>query len=147
MTMRPLFLMLLAGVVWVSPAARADGTDAPKKLEPYQVHERPLGFVGVRRATVSLRLLQALVGKPSVETLEVNELDPNSPALLAGVQKGDLITAINGRPITEFTLSGLKHMGDSLSAGDHMAIDVQRKGEKTPRHVEFVLGSRPPPGT
>ncbi len=44
------------------------------------------------------------------KTLVVNEVAPNSPAAEAGLKEEDELTAINGRPVTEFSLEQIRQM-------------------------------------
>src|SRR6266404_1272041 len=45
-----------------------------------------------------------------LKTLTINEVLANSPAAEAGLQEEDELTAINGRPVTEFSLEQIRQM-------------------------------------
>ena len=49
-------------------------------------------------------------GDASGKTLNVDEVYADSPASDAGVEQGDALTAIDGRPISEFSLSDVREM-------------------------------------
>ena len=55
----------------------------------------------------------------------VVDFDPDSPAREAGLQKGDLITAVNGAPLEELTV--LTDAG-SACAGKSLTLDLLRDG-------------------
>ncbi len=46
----------------------------------------------------------------NLKTLTINEVLANSPAASAGLQEEDELTAINGRPVTEFSLEQIRQM-------------------------------------
>jgi C-terminal processing protease CtpA/Prc len=45
-----------------------------------------------------------------LKTLTINEVLANSPAAEAGLQEEDELTAINGRPVIEFSLEQIRQM-------------------------------------
>lgn len=56
------------------------------------------------------------------------QVDPNSPAAIAGLQKGDLITAIDGQPVRDFeklNYALIDRMGDS----GIIKVDADRAGQ------------------
>ena len=50
-------------------------------------------------------------------------LEASGPAAHAGIQQGDVILSVNGRPVT--TVEGLR--SDLAGAGKHVAILIQRE--------------------
>ncbi len=70
----------------------------------------------------------------------VTDIFPAGPAEAAGLQRGDLITAIDGREV--FDERGLKFLAATLSPGEAVTLDVRRSGNS--RRVELMLAS--PPG-
>ncbi len=65
----------------------------------------------------------------------VTEIDMNSPAMLAGIQQGDVIVAINGKEITSYnmyinTISG-------MNAGDNLKVLVMRQVQEEYKEMEF----------
>lgn len=75
-------------------------------------------------ALVLLTLLFSVVGEQIVAP-RVNQVVPGSPAAAAGFQPRDLITAINGRPVTE---SNEVTQTILLSANDPLTFTVDRGG-------------------
>jgi PDZ domain len=69
------------------------------------------------------------------------EVDNDSPAARAGLQGGDLVTAINGRPV--HSLDEFAAVLKPLSAGAKVAFDLDR--QNAAQHVEVTLGRRPAP--
>jgi hypothetical protein len=69
------------------------------------------------------------------------EVDDDSPAAHAGLQRDDVVTAVNGQPV--HSLSDFASILKPLSAGAEVTFDLDR--QNAPQHVEVVLGRRPPP--
>jgi Trypsin-like serine proteases, typically periplasmic, contain C-terminal PDZ domain len=70
--------------------------------------------------------------------VRVQAVLPGSPAEKAGIRPGDVITAVDGRP-----LAGLRALSEVLKAhrpGDEIAVTVVRGA--TPRTLRAVLGER-----
>ena len=61
------------------------------------------------------------------EGLYVSEVKELSDAYAAGIRVGDVITALNGSPVT--STSEVNTVKDSLSVGDSMTFTVYREGE------------------
>ena len=57
----------------------------------------------------------------------VNEVEPGGPAAEAGIQAEDTITAINGRPAKEFTVSEIRKI--FMQGGKEYLISLKR-GQK-----------------
>ncbi len=68
----------------------------------------------------------------------IGSLSADSAAAKAGVQVGDIITAIDGQPIKHF--SGLRHILGPKYEGDVIAVTVMR-GDKEVKFEKVVLGS------
>lgn len=60
-------------------------------------------------------------------TFRITEVLPNSPGSEIGLQKGDLITSVNGRPATSLTLNELNDMFERTTA----AMLSIRRGDQT----------------
>lgn len=73
--------------------------------------------------------------------IAVGSVVPNSPAAGAGLQQGDVITALDGKPVTTFgdlrTLLFTKHPGDTVTVG----YTNDTRGQTS---VSIVLASGPP---
>ncbi|NLG71111.1 MAG: PDZ domain-containing protein [Chloroflexi bacterium] len=71
----------------------------------------------------------------------VREVIDGGPADQAGIQQGDLITAINGEKITRDT--DLRELLEDYEPGDTITLEIQRAGEDDPLEVEVELGENP----
>lgn len=69
----------------------------------------------------------------------ITQVVPGSPAAEAGLQSGDVITALNGKPVEAAT--GLAAAVQSLAVGDTVALTVLRDGETV--ELSAVLAARP----
>ena len=86
---------------------------------------RPKGYLGVKVAPISPDLADFLGLKGG---LVVRKCAPAGPAAKAGLKKGDVIIAVNGRPV-----SSIADMAQALSnakPGDKVRFDVVRRGGK-----------------
>jgi S1-C subfamily serine protease len=92
------------------------------------VHIGPTAFIGL------------LVARDP-QGISVGSVVPNSPAASAGIQQGDVITALDGKPVTTFgdlrTLLFTKHPGDTVT----VAYTPTTGGQTS---VSIVLASGPP---
>ena len=70
--------------------------------------------------------------KAKAERAKVLTLEPGSPADLAGVQLGDVITHVNGQPVLDIVDFAF------LSAGESVALDMLRGTD--PLHFEIAKG-------
>ncbi len=66
----------------------------------------------------------------------VNSVAENSPAAQAGIQRGDIITAINGEEITSF--AQLSSEKSKYSVGETITVTIYRLGQST--DVQLTLG-------
>jgi Do/DeqQ family serine protease len=69
----------------------------------------------------------------------VQSVDPLSPALDAGLRQGDVITALNNRPIKDD--AELRYRLAMTGLGDEVSLQIIRKGE--PRTISFKAVSAP----
>jgi S1-C subfamily serine protease len=92
------------------------------------VHIGPTGFIGLLVAS-------------DPQGIAVGSVVPNSPAAGAGLQQGDVITALDGKTVTAFsdlrTLLISKHPGDTVTIGYTSSTGSQTS-------VSVVLTSGPP---
>jgi S1-C subfamily serine protease len=75
----------------------------------------------------------------SQETGAASPIAPGSPAAAAGLEAGDVITAINGKTVT--STDQFIAMIDTYSPGDSVTLTVQRGGQS--KQVKLKLTNRP----
>jgi putative serine protease PepD len=70
---------------------------------------------------------------------EISSVQPGSPAASAGLQSGDVVTAIDGKPIssTQQFIEGV----DTYSPGQTITLAVRRGGAS--QQIKLTLGTRP----
>jgi serine protease Do len=90
---------------------------------------RPRLGVALAPAHAARRLRRA-VGLPETEGLLVREVEENSPAAAAGLAQGDLIVAVDGRPVTD--VDDLFQALDAASGSIELSI-VRGTEERTVR--------------
>ena len=97
------------------------------------------GYLGVSFQSVDDdNLAQALgINKNSGEL--IRSVTPGGPADKAGIQQGDVITAINGRPLTAD--DRLAYVVANLPVGSRVPIEILRNGQR--RSVTVVVAERP----
>jgi putative serine protease PepD len=70
---------------------------------------------------------------------QINQVQPNSPALSAGLQLHDVVTAINGKAVT--STEQFIATVDSYSPGTTITLTVKRGGQV--KQLKLTLGTRP----
>jgi serine protease Do len=89
-------------------------------------------FGRLHRATIGMSVetltprLAARLDLPVTSGLVVTDVVDRSPANLAGLKPGDVITSIDGQPIGDFTISRMFLFLFTLHDGQRVRIDVQR---------------------
>lgn len=73
--------------------------------------------------------------------LLVRQVHEGSPAEAAGLQPGDLITAVEGQPVEDF--QSLAQAVREREPGDRLTLTIYRSGESQPREVQVTLGENP----
>lgn len=103
------------------------------------------GIFGLTGLSKDVAEVFGLVGKPAVE---IGEVIPNTPAALAGLEKGMIITEIDGQPIERADqpeeLGGI--LGRKLlrkNVGDTVTFTVIKKRGDAPTPVKITLTERP----
>ncbi len=96
------------------------------------------GYLGVNIQSVTPEIAASLGIKESKGAL-VAEVVPAGPAAKAGVEQGDIITAINGQPVEDSTDLTRKVAG--VPAGNVATFSVNRGGK--PSEIRVTIGSRP----
>ena len=91
-------------------------------------------WTGIHIQSLSPLIAQSL-GYPSTDGVIVSQLDPASPALLAGLRVGDVITAINSKEIADEADLVAEFYGTHV--GDRIRLTVWRGGQT--QTVTFTL--------
>ncbi|RPI14247.1 MAG: DegQ family serine endoprotease [Lysobacterales bacterium] len=95
------------------------------------------GVLGVNIQTLTPDIAQSME-LANVQGALVSQVIEDSAAAKAGIQAGDVITAINGRPVKD--AAGLRNSIGLLSIGDRVDIALLRDGK--PRRVTALVGQR-----
>ena len=103
-----------------------------------KVDESQASYLGIQGSSVTSDITQ-LYGIP--EGVAVSEVVENRPADAAGIQKGDVITELDGR-----TISNIEQLQDTLqyyAAGETVKVTVERQenGSYQAEEVTVTLGS------
>lgn len=96
------------------------------------------GYIGVGIQEVTPDLAKAFNVPPEKGAL-VGNLEPNTPGAKAGLQRGDVITELNGQPISG--PNDLRLKVGSMAPGTTVHLKVSRNGES--RDVSLTLGEMP----
>jgi serine protease Do len=96
------------------------------------------GYLGVSIQAITPDLAKAF-NLPSAEGALVGDVSPDSPGGKAGLQKGDVITALNGQKIADYT--DLRLRISQTAPGTKINMDVYRNGQK--QQMTATLGEFP----
>jgi serine protease Do len=96
------------------------------------------GFLGVSIQEVTPDLAKAF-NLPSAEGALVGDVTPDSPGAKAGLQKGDVITALNGQKVSDY--HDLRLRISQTAPGTSVKLDVYRNGQK--QQMTAALGEFP----
>lgn len=113
------------GIGFAIPAETA--TRIMKDLQEHGRVVRP--FLGVELGDLTPALRRYLDLPADAEGVVVGRILPGSPADEAGLQSGDLITALDGKPTT--TAADLQALLRSLKVGQEVKLALLRQGRKT----------------
>ncbi len=122
----------LMGVFLIAAAAQAQPLRPPElpAPAPSQANREP-GYLG----------LIADDKQEEGRGARLKEIVPESPAAQGGLLEGDLITAINSRPV--HSLDDMAAVLQPLPPGAKVAFLIERNGQT--QTVSVTLGNRPPP--
>ncbi len=98
------------------------------------IADKIIGGGKVRHAFVGVSLPNG--GESSARIVQVN---PNTPATQAGLEPGDVVTAIDGSPIA--TTNAFIAKVDSYQPGQTVTMTVKRSGQT--KQIKVHLGTRP----
>jgi serine protease Do len=96
------------------------------------------GYLGVGAQDLTPTLAESLDLKGKRGAL-VSDVQPNSPAAKAGLQNGDVITAVNGQPVED--ANRLTFSIGAISPGTTFKLDIIRDGKKD--SLEVTATERP----
>lgn len=96
------------------------------------------GWIGVQIQPVTPEIADSL-GLKNAEGALVAEPQPNGPAAKAGVQSGDVITAVNGNPVKD--ARELARTIGGFAPGNSVKISVVSKGQT--KTLDMTLGQLP----
>jgi serine protease Do len=96
------------------------------------------GWLGVQVQPVSAGIAESLGLKTASGAL-VDEAQPDTPAAKAGIQPGDVITAVNGNAIKDSR--ALAREISAMGPGSTAKLDIVRKGEQ--KMIDVTLAAMP----
>ncbi|MGO9700259.1 MAG: Do family serine endopeptidase [Xanthobacteraceae bacterium] len=96
------------------------------------------GWIGVQIQPVTSDLADSLGLKKAAGAL-VSEPQPNSPAAKAGIESGDVITAVDGKSIAD--ARELARKIGTMAPGTSVKLDLIRQGQE--KSVNLTLGTLP----
>jgi serine protease Do len=96
------------------------------------------GWLGVQIQPVTAGIADSL-GLKKAEGAMVDEPQNDSPAARAGIETGDVITAVNGTPVKD--ARDLARTIGTMAPGTSVKLDIVRKGE--PRSMSLTVGQMP----
>jgi membrane-associated protease RseP (regulator of RpoE activity) len=140
-------------IVGMNNLDEADPADEPRTYRQQSFPKRLLvvsagSIMHFLQAFVILVVLLGVVGFPGGSVTdpsgnptewEITGVTPDSAADAAGLEDGDVIRAVDGRPAREF--GSFTDAIGAYDVGDPVAFDIERDGEV--RTVEVELGARP----
>jgi serine protease Do len=95
-------------------------------------------YIGVQVQPVTAGIAESL-GMKNASGALVDEAQPDTPAAKAGVQPGDVITAVNGNPVKDSR--SLAREISVMAPGSTAKLDILRKGEA--KSIEVTLAKMP----
>jgi Do/DeqQ family serine protease len=97
------------------------------------VMDQLIRFGEVRRGRLGISMLDVIGG----EGAQVADVQPDSPAARAGLRIGDVVTALNGRPVR--SAAELRARLGVMAVGETVDLSVQRGQEK--RNLRATIGA------
>jgi serine protease Do len=96
------------------------------------------GYLGVMIQEVTPDLAKAF-NLPSANGALIGEVTPDSPAFKAGLEKGDVVVAMNGQPVSDF--HDLRLRVSQTPPGQMVKLEVIRSGQN--HEITVMLGTFP----
>jgi serine protease Do len=97
------------------------------------------GYLGVSIQDLSPDLAQAFGLDSQAKGALVQQVMPRSPAAKAGIEPGDVVVAMNGKPVE--TSGDLTRRVALIPPGEKVTLTVQRKSQK--KDFSFAVAQRP----
>jgi serine protease Do len=94
------------------------------------------GYIGASVQPLTPELAEAMKLKAQPTGALVGEVAPKSPSEKAGIRTGDVITAVNGKKVSD--ARELRLMIGSMAPGTKVQIEVNREGQKKMFGVELA---------
>jgi serine protease Do len=113
----------------------AYGISELKKTIEKMSNDQERAYLGIHGADVTPEAIQAYDIPAGAY---IKEIEMDSPAMTAGIQSGDVITQVNGMPITLY--NELLNVLYNASPDDEMTLTLVRQGREM--KVEVTLGER-----
>jgi serine protease Do len=135
-------LNVLGELIGINSALRGDAQNIGFAIPVNRLHDllpSMLDVERVRRVRFGLHF-DNLESKEKIAGISVKTVDRDSPAAKAGIQAGDVVTAINGMPMRQF----MDAFGilSAATTGHRLHLDVA-SGGGSPRGVEVLLTEVP----
>ena len=121
-----------------TPQSPSNGQSTPQGQTNPQGQSTQQGYLGVGVETVT-PALQQQYGLSRSSGVIVASIDGSGPALKAGIQRGDIITSINGTTVAQ--QADVVGLIGKLNAGDSVSVIVDRNGQSLTFQV--TLAGRP----
>src|SRR5436305_8357248 len=97
------------------------------------------GYIGTSVQTLTPEIADAMKLKGQLSGALVGEVTPKSPAEKAGIKTGDVITAVNGKKVSD--ARELRLIIGSMAPGTRGQIELNREGQT--KTVDVELGEMP----
>jgi S1-C subfamily serine protease len=99
-------------------------------------------YLGIAGTSVNARVADEFNLDANTLGIYVAQVVANGPAADAGVQEGDIITAVNDQPISDFDQL-ISYLFNATSPGQTITLHLLRDGEETT--ADIVVEARPSP--
>jgi serine protease Do len=97
------------------------------------------GYLGVSVSDLTPELAQGFRVAESTKGAVIQNVVPNAPGAKAGLQPGDIVTALNGKPVE--TSAQLTRGVSSVQPGGKVTLTVLRNGQK--KDLQITVAKRP----
>lgn len=109
-------------------------TDVVSQLIEFKTVKRP--YIGISGQAIDSNITE-IYGLPA--GISVRSVEEDSPAKSAGIEKGDIITKIEGNEVT--TVAELNRIKYNYKIGDTITLTILRNGQE--KEVKVTLGEEP----